>query len=154
MTRGRGGGARTVDERRGGGVELSERRHFGVLRGSYPDGVLQHFYNLALTCDVWLLDVSNYCPLATPLAGARAPALAGVAAAGPEYRTVTIHSRYRLNRQHPGTLDAANRHTPVEFTPQTNFDAQIACQLGPSGGMAGRRGPTDSDPQTDEPLIP
>jgi len=42
----------------------------------------------------------------------------------------------------------------VEFTPQTNFDAQIACQLGPSGGMAGRRGPTDSDPQTDEPLIP
>jgi hypothetical protein len=94
--------------------------------------------------------------ISTPLAGASpsAPARAGGAAAGPEYRTVTIHSRYRLNRQHPGTLDAANRHTPVEFTPQTNFDAQIACQLGPSGGMAGRRGPTDSDPQTDEPLIP
>jgi hypothetical protein len=56
MTRGRGGGARTVDERRGGGVELSERRHYGVLRGSYPDGVLQHFYNMVLTCDVRLLD--------------------------------------------------------------------------------------------------
>ena len=96
--------------------------------------------------------------ISTPLPRARRPARARPrargAAAGPEYRTVTIHSRYRLNRQHPGTLDAANRHTPVEFTPQTNFDAQIACQLGPSGGMAGRRGPTDSDPQTDEPLIP
>jgi len=52
MTRGRGGGARTVDERRGGGVELSERRHYGVLRGSYPDGVLQHFYNMVLTCEM------------------------------------------------------------------------------------------------------
>lgn len=149
MTRGRGGGARTVDERRGGGVELSERRHYGVLRGSYPDGVLQHFYNMVLTCDVRLLD--HLVIIDDASAPARA---AGGAAAGPEYRTVTIHSRYRLNRQHPGTLDAANRHTPVEFTPQTNFDAQIACQLGPSGGMAGRRGPTDSDPQTDEPLIP
>jgi len=86
MTRGRGGGARTVDERRVGGVELSERRHYGVLRGSYPDGVLQHFYNMVLTCDVRLLDVSNYFDAARR--GASAPARAGGAAAGPEYRTV------------------------------------------------------------------
>ena len=62
MTRGRGGGDRTVDERRGGGVELSERRHYGVLRGSYPDGVLQHFYNMVLTkvtCEAVLDLVDN-----------------------------------------------------------------------------------------------
>ena len=113
-----------------------------MLRGSYPDGVLQHFYNMVLTCEA----VSNYfTPHGTPRA----------ARGGGNTVLHTIgYTAYRLNRQHPGTLDAANRHTPVNFTPQTNFDAQIACQFGPSGGMAGRRGPTISDPQTDEPLIP
>ena len=72
MTRGRGGGARTVDERRGGGVELSERRHYGVLRGSYPDGVLQHFYNMVLTCEAVLVIIFTLQHRRGPRAGPRA----------------------------------------------------------------------------------
>jgi len=135
-----------------------------VLRGSYPDGVLQHFYNMVLTkvtCEAVLVRITGYY---VRFSRTDAAAPTGTVPARPARRRGrprgeyaiphTIHSLQAQQDNTPGTLDAANRHTPVKFTPQTNFDAQIACQFGPSVGMAGRRGPTVSDPQTDEPLIP